>query len=129
MPLPTWVTEPVPEIALATARASVRLNNSSPLFATLPPPSEPVVPALPICNAPAEIVVVPAYVFAPVRVVVPEPTCVTEPVPEIALATDRALVRLKSKAALLTTLPEPSDPVVPVLPICKAPPLMVVVPV
>ena len=59
----------------------------------------------------------------------PLPSCVTEPVPEIALATVRVFVRLKSKAALSTMLPDPSAPVVPLPPICNAPPVIVVAPV
>ena len=50
------------------------------------------------------------------------------PVPLITLATVIALLRLKSATPLLTTAPVPSVPVVPPLPICSVPALIVVVP-
>jgi hypothetical protein len=68
VPLPAWVTEPAPEIALPTVIASLRLNASAALSVTLPEPKEPLVPPLPICNVPAVMVVAPVYVFAPVSV-------------------------------------------------------------
>ena len=49
-------------------------------------------------------------------------------IPEITLLTIVWLVRLKTSALLLTMLPV-SEPVVPVLPICSVPPLIVVPPV
>src|SRR5436305_1913825 len=52
-------TAPVPLIELVTVVASVRLNDSVALSVTVPVPSVPVVPALPIWRAPAEIVVAP----------------------------------------------------------------------
>ena len=57
------------------------------------------------------------------------PAWVNVPVPEIALATVKAFDRLTLRAALLMTAPEPSVPVVPPVPTCSVPPLMVVVPV
>jgi hypothetical protein len=59
----------------------------------------------------------------------PVPSCCSPPVPLIALATVKVSERLKARVALLTTLPLPSVPAVPPLPIWRMPPLMVVVPV
>ena len=58
VPLPSCVRPPVPEMLLANERALERLKISRELFTTLPNPITPVV-KLPICNAPAEIVVMP----------------------------------------------------------------------
>ena len=41
--------------------------------------------------------------------------------PEMTLVTERALLRLKTKAALFVTAPEPRDPVVPASPTCRVP--------
>ncbi len=57
------------------------------------------------------------------------PDCVTLPVPLMALVTSyegARPLRLKTKAALLTTAPVPSSPVVVLLPICKIPAEIVV---
>jgi hypothetical protein len=59
VPAPSFVSAPVPLIALATVNESLRLNVSVELFTTAPVPRVPVVPPLPICNVPALIVVVP----------------------------------------------------------------------
>ena len=56
------------------------------------------------------------------------PLLVTAPVPLIAFATVIASLRLNANVPLLTTAPVPSDPVVPPLPICNVPVLIVVVP-
>ncbi len=71
MPEPAWFTAPVPEITFVTVIVSERLKASVALFVTLPAPSEPDVPPSPIRSVPALIVVVPAYVFAPVSVSTP----------------------------------------------------------
>ena len=71
---------------------------------------------------------VPVYELAPERVVVPEPACVSVPDPEMAFATVSALLRSKTNAALLTTAPLPSVPVVPPLPSWSVPAETVVVP-
>ena len=59
VPVPTWVSAPVPEMTLATVTASERLKARVPLSVTAPVPSVPVVPPAPTCRVPAEIVVVP----------------------------------------------------------------------
>ena len=63
----------------------------------------------------------------PVRINVPH-DCVSEPLPEIALATVGLPDRSKTSAALSTTAPEPSATVVVELPTCNVPLLIVVVP-
>jgi len=63
---------PVPETTVARLRSSDRLMARVPLFVTLPA-IEPVVPPLPICSVPAEIVVPPDQVLAAARTVVPVP--------------------------------------------------------
>ena len=59
VPVPLFVTAPVPLIVLPTVSASLRLNASVALLTTFPVPSDPVVPPSPICRTPALIVVVP----------------------------------------------------------------------
>ena len=59
VPLPCWVKLPVPEITLAIEMSSDRLKINEALLTTLPAPNVPLVPPLPICSAPAEMVVVP----------------------------------------------------------------------
>ena len=66
--------------------------------------SAPIVP-LPICRTPAEIVVVPVYVFAPVNVVVPLPAFVKPTVPEPLVITPANVVFV---AALLVSVTEPA---------------------
>ena len=65
-----------------------------------------------------------------VKVVVLLALLLRVPAPLMALATVMLSERLKAKPALLdkATDPEPRVPVVPPLPICKVPPLMLVVP-
>ena len=66
----------------------------------------------------------------PVRVVVPVPACVSVPLPLMTPATVSASLRLKISVPPLTTSgPAPSVPVVPPLPICSVPALIVVAPV
>ena len=76
-PEPFCEMVPKPEIALATVIASDRLKLSDAPLATLtaPVPKVPVVPELPICKTPDEMVVDPVYVFVPVSKVVPAPVC------------------------------------------------------
>ena len=62
---------PVPEIALATVKLLLRLKINAPLLVMDPEPITPVVEPEPICRVPAEIVVVPEWVFAPVKTTVP----------------------------------------------------------
>ena len=59
--------------------------------------------------------------MAPERVRLPAPAWVRLPVPEMMLATERALLRLKTKAALFVTAPDPRVPVVPASPTCRVP--------
>ena len=58
MPVPAWVSEPVPVMTPAKVMLSERLKASTPLSVTLPA-IEPVVPPLPTCSVPALIVVPP----------------------------------------------------------------------
>ena len=110
---------------------SLRLKASVPLLVTVVEvPKVPVVPPLPICKVPALTVAEPLQSLLADSVVVPVPACVTVPAPEILAPTTRAVsVRLNTKAELLVMTPVPNAPEVPPLPICRVPPLMVVVPV
>lgn len=72
MPVPALVREPVPEIAPAKVRLSERAKARVPLVTTSPE-RLPVVPPLPTCRVPAEIVVPPVWLAAPVSVRVPAP--------------------------------------------------------
>ena len=62
------------------------------------------------------MVVPPVYVFVLVKINVPVPACVTEPVPEITSAYVTTSLRAKDKLALLTTPPAPKLPLVAPLP-------------
>ena len=64
----------------------------------------------------------------PVRVVVPVPSLVSAPVPEMSLAMVRVSVRLICRVALLTTAPVPRVPVAPPAPTLSVPAEMVVMP-
>ncbi|MBI3197730.1 MAG: hypothetical protein HYZ40_09530 [Rhodospirillales bacterium] len=66
--------------------------------------------------------------MAPTRLVVPLPSWVRAPVPEIALATVMASERSKARVALLVTPAVPRVPEVPPSPTCRVPPEIVVVP-
>ena len=66
--------------------------------------------------------------MAPVRLVVPAPTWLSAPVPEMTLAMVTAFERLTSRVALSTTAPVPRAPVVPPAPTLSVPAEMVVVP-
>ncbi len=57
MPVPDWVTEPVPLMALGTVSVSVRLNTSAPLSVTGPVPSVPEVLPSPTWTVPPVIAV------------------------------------------------------------------------
>src|SRR5437762_3353461 len=84
VPEPDWVKEPEPETTPAKVMESERLKASAALFVTLPA-MLPVVPPLPTCRTPAEMVVPPVYVLLPVRMSLPVPLLVTVPVPEMTL--------------------------------------------
>ena len=131
LPVPACVKPPVPVIFCPTEILSLRLKARVPLLVTVAEvPNVPVVPPLPICNVPALIVVAPLQSLSADNVVVPEPACMTLPVPDILAPTTKALsVRLKTRSELLVITLELIAPEVPALPICKVPPLIVVVPV
>ena len=65
----------------------------------------------------------------PVRIVVPEPIWLKTPLPLMSFEIVMVLLRLTASVPLSTTLPDPRLPVVPLLPICKVPDVIVVVPV
>ena len=56
VPLPDWVSEPVPLMTPATVTLLLVSNTRSPLSVTAPLPKEPV-PPLPICSVPLPILV------------------------------------------------------------------------
>jgi len=58
VPVPCWITLPVPEMVPANVDASLRLSTSDPLSVTSPM-MLPVLPPSPSCSAPASIVVPP----------------------------------------------------------------------
>ena len=66
--------------------------------------------------------------MVPVRITVPDPACVKDPVPLITFDTVKVPVSLNISALLLVILPEPKVPVVPPLPICNVPAVIVVTP-
>ena len=158
MPEPTKAVRPVlpetdPDISVArppepTVTAPLPLNNKS------PPVLVPAAVLLPALSKTAESVVLVVAIAAvtlrllsdarltvpPVRLMrldtvkaldAPVIEANTLPVPEMPLPIVVAAARTKLKFALLLkdTGPVPKVPVVPPLPICKVPPLMVVVPV
>ena len=75
----------------------------------------------------APVSVLPVYVCTPVSVSVLSPLCCKPPVPVMAWAMLTSSERLKAKVPLTDTAPVPNEPVVPALPTCKVPALMVVV--
>ena len=103
MPLPALVKLPEPVIASPWVRLSERLKASVPLL-VIAPPSEPLVPPLPICKVPPEIVVPPCE-LAPVRTTVPEPLLTSEPLPPSSPAYVPSVVWLKTTEALLVIAP------------------------
>ena len=76
---------------------------------------------------PALMVVPPPYVLLPVRMVVPVPFCCNAPVPEMTPRRVKTSERLTASVPLLSTSPT-MPPLVPPLPSCKVPALMVVPP-
>ena len=77
-PAPSCVTTPaVPLMPLVTVVVPlVKSNNKVPVSVTAPVPKEPVEPALPTCNVPEVMVVVP-YVLAPANIRLEAPFSVT----------------------------------------------------
>ena len=67
--------------------------------------------------------------FTPERVRLFGPAWISTPLPEITWPSVMSVVRFTFSDALLTMLPEPMVPVAPPSPICKVPPVMVVIPV
>jgi hypothetical protein len=59
VPLPAWVSEPVPVMALAAVSTPVRLKIRAPLLVIGPVPIVPPDPPAPTCSVPALIVVAP----------------------------------------------------------------------
>ena len=122
------VTPPDPLMAPANVNSSERSKASTDCVTTLPA-SVPEVPPAPTRKVPAVTVVPPVWLTAPLSTVTPEPSCSKEPVPEIALATVRVPVRLKTRAPLFVIAPAPGVPVPPPAPIRTVPPEIRVVPV
>ena len=72
VPVPIWLSAPEPEMTPPNVIVSLRLNASTPSFATSPT-IEPEVPPSPSCKVPATIVVPPVPVLSAVSTVVPVP--------------------------------------------------------
>jgi len=111
----------VPEITLATVMSSKRLSCRVALFTTLPLPRVPVAPAPPMSSVPAESGGGAAVGVGTGQRRCAVPSLLSAPVPEMSLATVKALVRLNCRVALFTTLPVPSAPVVPAAPTLRMP--------
>src|SRR2546421_373351 len=79
-------------------------------------------------SVPALMGTPPAKVLLPVRTVVPVPSCVTAPLPEMLPPKVNVSERLKLRTPLLKTLPR-IDPEAPPLPSCSTPAVIVVSPV
>ena len=95
-PEPARLRVPALEMVFSRTVASLRFSLSVPPVRVMAPdPRDPDVDPDPICRVPADTVVTPEYEFAPVRVVVPVPEWVNEPVPEMAPATVMAEVEAK----------------------------------
>ena len=77
VPVPTWVSAPLPLSTLAKVLSSVRLMDSVALSITLP--ARP--PPLPISSVPALMVVAPVKVLRPVSVSVSVPVLMRLPAP------------------------------------------------
>ena len=127
VPNPNLVKVPDPLMALATVRSFERLKVKAALLVTAPEPKVPVVPPEPTCKMPSLMVVVPVLVLLEVRVSAPTPNLVKVPEPLITLPIVKSFERLKVKAALLVTAPEPKVPLEPLEPTCKVPAVIVVV--
>jgi hypothetical protein len=115
-------------MAFATVIASDLEKTSVPLSVIPPAPSDPTVLPLPTCRVPALIVVAPEFVLAPVNIKVPDPDCVSDPVPVMAVERMTVSERLKARVALSVIEPDPKVPIVPALPIWSVPALIVVEP-
>ncbi len=126
VPDPAWVTEPEPEMVPSKVTSSERLKTRAPSLATSPVMA-PVLPPLPICSVPAEMVVPPPWLLAPVSVSVPVPAWVRVPWPDTSPVKVRSSDRLKTSAASTLTLPA-RLPDVPPSPTCSVPPEMLVPP-
>ena len=131
MPGPACVRPPVPPITCPTVSASLRLicnRLEAPVTVTLPPPSVPVVPPFPTSSVPPVIVVVPAYVLAPVSVATPVPSFVRVPVPLMSWPRATVPVRLICSVPSFTTeRPLPNVPVAPPAPTDRVRPAAIVV--
>ena len=59
MPVPAWVSAPVPEMTPAMVTAVGAVERQGGVVGDVAGASEPVVPPLPTCRVPAEMVVAP----------------------------------------------------------------------
>ena len=82
VPAPDLISEPVPEIAPERVPALVWFSTKDALFTIAPVPRLCVLPI----RLPDVMVVPPVKLLVPVRVSVPLPDLVNEPVPEITVA-------------------------------------------
>ena len=129
VPRNTFLSVPVPLSAPVIVVLPDRLYVRLALSVIAPVPRLPVVPPLPTCSVPAVMLVVPVYVLLAARMVVPDPACVRLPVPVIVAPTVVTALRLKVRLALsVTAAAVPRLPVVPPLPTCNVPALIVVLP-
>ncbi|MNV45152.1 hypothetical protein D3C71_1369390 [compost metagenome] len=83
VPGPACHSSPVPDMALATMRLSLRSNARTALFITAPVPSAPAVPPAPICKVPSSTMVSPEDWFSPPTISTPPPVLVSAPEPLI----------------------------------------------
>ncbi|KPC53663.1 hypothetical protein WG78_07465 [Amantichitinum ursilacus] len=106
MPLPFWLSVPVPVSAPDNTTASLRLIVSVPAL-TISPATAPVVPPAPSCSVPLLMVVTPVAVLLPVSVSTALPDLVNAPVPAITPSNE------PSTSAESVSVPEPSSTLPP----------------
>ena len=128
MPAPAWVSEPVPLIAPAKVTASLRLNTSAALSTMSPANAAGGAAIADLQRAGAD------RRAAGIGVGAGEdqragPAWVSAPVPLITPPRSRVSLRLNTKRGVVGDVAEPTLPVVPPLPICSVPALIVVPPV
>ena len=125
--LSSLLRPPVPLMACARVKASLRLNSSVALLTTAPVPSVPEVPALPTRSVPPLMVVPPLKVLPPAKVTLPSlAATVSEPLPEMT-PLNTGLIALKVSVPLLVNLCQ-AYPEAPPEPVPAVPPVAAVAP-
>ena len=127
--LPVLTSAPGPLSALFMLTLSERSSTSvPPMTMAMPPVRLPLVPPLPSCSVPAEIVVPPREGVAAQQGQKPVPACVRLPLPLMTPPNVEAPGRLKTRTPLSISGPVPKLPATMPLPTCSVPPEIVVPP-